>query len=145
MSKHPTKKCPTCEKLCDKRSNSCEKCRNKIFRPIPIEIRFWKKVEKTNDCWLWIAGKYPDGYGVFWNGTTYDGAHRISWELHYGEIPKGMLVCHTCDNPPCVNPEHLWIGTKKDNNNDRTKKGRDGIGYGHTKNHIRVYPGFSTE
>lgn len=89
--------------------------------------RFWNKVEKTDGCWLWTASKNRQGYGYF----RFDGkmmkAHRMAWLLVHGEIPEGMLVCHTCDNPSCVNPEHLWLGTNQDNQNDMNAKGRHGF------------------
>lgn len=86
--------------------------------------RFWPKVNKTDGCWLWTAGKFRFGHGAFqFNGRTCK-AHRIAYELAYGPIPAGMLVCHQCDNPSCVRPDHLWLGTIKDNNNDRHTKGR---------------------
>ncbi len=91
--------------------------------PTPKE-RFWSKVNKTDTCWEWIGVKNKDGYGITEiNRKTYR-AHRASWEIHYGEIPKGMYVCHHCDNPPCINPNHLFLGTQKDNIHDMLKKER---------------------
>ena len=88
-----------------------------------LEERFWSKVEKTADCWLWTAG-VTSGYGQIHLKRVLHLAHRLSWQIHFGEIPKGMCVLHKCDNKICVNPEHLWLGTKADNNADMLNKGR---------------------
>lgn len=89
------------------------------------EKRFWAKVDiKTEDeCWEWKTGKDKDGYGKFNGGIS----HRYSWELcNKRRIPKGMLVLHKCDNPGCVNPRHLYVGTRSDNMKDmmNRKRGR---------------------
>lgn len=85
--------------------------------------RFWSKVDKSGECWLWTGGK-SGGYGYFKvNGSTLR-ANRLAYEIEHGEIPEGMLVCHSCDTPACVNPAHLWLGTDKDNQADKVAKGR---------------------
>mgnify|MGYP003644927936 FL=1 len=88
--------------------------------------RFWAKVQKVQDdeCWHWIGARRDVGYGALKiNGRVRD-AHRVSWELHYGEIPPGLYVMHTCDIRSCVNPKHLFVGTHKDNMADMLAKGR---------------------
>jgi hypothetical protein len=96
----------------------------------PMEIRFWRFVDKKLDheCWYWIGNKNTKGYGQFSVGAKAqgsEGAHRISWKLHnQQDIPSKMHIMHKCDNPSCVNPNHLTIGTAKDNTQDMIQKGR---------------------
>lgn len=90
--------------------------------------RFISKVLITDTCWLWTGSKYRGQYGHFRrklnNSWKMYKAHRYSYEFYKGEIPSNYLVCHSCDNPSCVNPNHLWIGTSKDNFKDMQNKGR---------------------
>lgn len=82
-------------------------------------------------CWLWDGYCMPNGYGVVRDDErTKILAHRASYAVHNGPIPKGMNVCHSCDVPSCVNPSHLWVGTQADNLDDMTKKGRRYFKYG---------------
>lgn len=95
----------------------------------PIEERFWAKVEKRgpNDCWEWTGSRSKFGYGRISSGGRYGtmlSAHRVSWKIHWGPIPDGLLVLHKCDTPPCTNPDHLFLGTSSDNNKDAYDKGR---------------------
>ena len=88
--------------------------------------RFWSRVERRDlfGCWLWTAVKDGNGYGEISVGGKMLRTHRVAYELAVGPIPKGLCVLHTCDNPPCVNPAHLWLGTKGDNTRDCIAKGR---------------------
>lgn len=79
-------------------------------------------------CWIWTNGTNRAGYGVIVTGGVRWLAHRLSWKVYNGEIPDGMIVCHRCDNPSCVNPNHLFLGTTKDNMDDMNKKGRHAKG-----------------
>lgn len=91
-----------------------------------MESRFEEKYipEPNSGCWIWIGCfDTKSGYGRFWNGTKPDGAHRVSYRLHNGEIGD-LHVCHKCDNTSCVNPQHLFLGTHLDNIKDRQSKGR---------------------
>jgi hypothetical protein len=92
----------------------------------PMWDRFWSKVDQTDDCWVWTSCRNPQGYGVFQvANTSVATAHRVAWVLANGRaVPDGMFVCHSCDNPPCVRPDHLFIGTHIDNVADMLAKGR---------------------
>jgi HNH endonuclease len=96
----------------------------------PLESRFWARVDKTETCWLWTGLTNKKGYGrifVYGSARGCSGemmlAHRVSWRLSYGE-PGGLCVLHRCDVPCCVNPAHLFLGTRSENNSDMWKKGR---------------------
>ena len=92
----------------------------------PVEPRFWSKVARRqgDQCWEWQAASNARGYGTFGANGKSCLAHRLAWELVNGAIPEGMLVCHTCDNPKCCNPQHLWLGTNAENIEDMRRKGR---------------------
>lgn len=138
-SAHP-KVCPHCQKKYisdDRRQIYCSvNCwhSTKDFRIAitkernkrPIKDRFMEKVKlMPSGCWEWQASKKKKGYGRF-KVQDFQHAHRFSYHIFKGNIPKGMLVCHKCDNPSCVNPAHLWLGTYSDNINDCYAKGRRG-------------------
>lgn len=105
----------------------------------PITVaRFWSKVElpvhgkhRERDCWIWKSTRHGKGYGHFsltGQGGSIAKAHRVAYEIVHGPIPAGMYVCHRCDNPACVNPHHLWLGTNDDNLKDRQNKERQARG-----------------
>jgi len=104
----------------------------------PIADRFWPKVDKNGSapehcpelgpCWVWTGAHVPWGYGqIGLTGRKNGRAHVVSWEMHNGPIPDGLWVLHKCDNPPCVRPDHLFLGTVQDNTADMIAKGRHNL------------------
>lgn len=107
-----------------------ERIRHKVkLNPIPNltdkdKLRFILKVKLSSACWIWQGCIRPNGYGQFTIHNKHYAAHRVMYKITYGSIQTGKIVCHSCDIRHCVNPDHLWIGTHKDNMSDCSKKGR---------------------
>lgn len=131
--RRPIKKCIDCGKSIWVPNRRCRPCYEKnrnIFYAKNRLSSFMDKIEKTKTCWIWKAASTGFGYGSFRNKM----AHRESYELFIGEIPKNLWVLHRCDNPPCVNPKHLFLGTLQDNITDMVRKGRSNHGGKHNGN-----------
>lgn len=100
---------------------SCVRCASASF-----DEKFWRRVGKSEGCWEWQGSRHPQGHGYATPPGTrrVSYAHRVAWIITNGPIPDGLEVCHKCDNPPCVRPDHLFLGTHKDNMHDAISKGR---------------------
>lgn len=107
--------CPYCLKPFIKSSNEKFCC---------VKCHLMGNIKKINGCWIWQGAKDSKGYGRITVNYRIFGAHRLSFELFKGSIEKNKNICHTCDNPSCIKPDHLWIGTQKENMQDKMKKGR---------------------
>lgn len=94
---------------------------------IPEIERFFSSVDKTESCWNWTGYCDANGYSRITIRSELFLGHVLSYLLHYGPIPDKLHVCHSCDNPKCVNPKHLWLGTHQENMKDRNEKGRCGV------------------
>lgn len=101
-------------------------------------ISFWSRVSIGDGCWEWAGGKRSFGYGsIKWQGK-FPGAHRVAWMLTNGDIPSGASVLHKCDNPPCVRPDHLFLGDHAENMKDMARKGRASKEGFHGEEHPRA-------
>lgn len=89
--------------------------------------RFWTKVDKSGECWLWTGARKHGNYGHLSLNGRFVGAHRVAYFLVHGIDPQALAVCHHCDNPPCVRPDHLFLGTIRDNHQDMIQKGRQAL------------------
>jgi hypothetical protein len=101
-------------------------CATRSHKRPTLTDRLWSRVLKGADCWEWQGGRTPHGYGRLYYQGHYQLTHRLVYELTYGPIPDGILVCHHCDNPCCVRPDHLFLGTQSDTMRDMTMKNRHG-------------------
>ena len=115
---------------------------------LTMEQRFWEKVNREGSgCWEWQACRQHNGYGQFYvsRHRTSNQAHRVAWELTHGPIPAGLWVLHHCDNPPCVRPDHLWVGDRADNMRDAVAKGRKSMNLYANKTHCKRGHPFDNE
>tara|TARA_Y100000310_G_scaffold240365_1_gene244193 strand:+ start:516 stop:974 length:459 start_codon:yes stop_codon:yes gene_type:complete len=103
-----------------------------------LKQRFRSLDVGDNECWEWPWGRNRLGYGGVQFNKKWHRAHRVAWILFVGPIPKDMFVCHHCDNPPCVNPNHLWIGSHRDNVDDMLNKGRSNNHHGQNNPNARL-------
>lgn len=108
---------------------------------LPLSEQFWEKadVRGPDECWEWRGVRFVEGdYGRLVRRGKNLRAHRVAYELSIGPIPPGLDVLHTCDNPPCINPAHLWVGTDADNHRDRMLKGRNRVQDGERNSNVKL-------
>lgn len=120
--------CDMCGKPTRNGQKNCSRACRLAAWHTEMPTRFWARVDKRgpDECWPWLGHLNQHGYGMCaGRGLIADNAHRWAWRLARGEIPAGLWVLHRCDNRVCVNPDHLWLGTAKDNTQDMLAKGRN--------------------
>lgn len=127
--KESSRLCPNCGVVfarVNRRITFCTKKCAVAWRFRNYVARFWSgvKIGAADDCWPWTRTRTPQGYGAFKHQGQGYRSHRFAWILTYGAIPEDLQVCHHCDNPPCCNPKHLFLGTQVDNMADMERKGR---------------------
>ena len=108
-----------------------------MIRPTVLE-RFSKGIRVTPGCWLWLKSKDTKGYGLLRVNGKQEKTHRVSYRLFVGPIPDGLHICHRCDTPACVNPDHLFTGTNKENMEDRERKGRGVRQFGEAHHNAKI-------
>jgi len=117
-------------------SRKCRAAAQSTWQKRPLEERFWEKVDKSGACWVWTGALLKTGYGSIRVNGKSERAHRVAYRLAVGEIPRGLLLRHSCDNPKCVNPSHLVPGTKAQNTRDAIERGQHLVGERDTKSKL---------
>lgn len=130
VEKIPCKKCGRAFRPIKQAGVFCSKKCSGGRKPQDVVSRFWTKVDKSGECWHWLGHLDKSGYGQIRMNGKGIGAHRFSWQFTYGVIPTDLHVLHRCDNPRCVRPDHLFLGTNLDNVQDKVNKGRVARLYG---------------
>lgn len=145
------RKCERCgiEKLCLRKAGICNSCMGlRANPPLSLSQSFWAKVDRnlpTSECWPWLGTRNGNGYGIIDNATHgLWRAHRLSLHLHGVDVPKDKIVMHSCDHPWCVNPAHLSVATRLENNRDAQAKGISG-NWNRMKTHCKYGHEFTPE
>ncbi len=109
-----------------------------LFADIDRHMSFWERIEIVDGCWNWVGARNENGYGVLTVNKKRWRAHRYAYYLHYGSLSDDAIICHTCDNPACCKPEHLFAGTHSDNVADKVSKGRGRVPVGEAQNFAKL-------